>query len=478
MKKSIFLSLSALLLLLSTTQAQTTSSPKIKAKPSNDVVIITPGTAQPISPDAPASGVVVITPDAPAAPVVKTAPPTKTALPATGAKTVITPSHATALVRQVLKETSLVRNLPIKRQVPAGVQNAAGVEKMARKALNESVTADEIMGAELLLKKLGLAPANFDLKKYYVSMMGEQLAGYYDTKERKFFTTQRVDKLQLETIMAHELTHALQDQHFDLTRLEKWPKHDSDAKIAMAALVEGDATFTMSRYAMRNPMRALGLLASSLSPANSSPVLTSGPNALKESMTFPYMQGMMFVQTLFQRDGWPAVSGAFKKLPKSTEQILHPEKYFQNEPPVRVAPIDLSSYLGKGWRRIDHDVNGEFGFTLILKEHLASPAQVARASAGWAGDRYAIYRGPRNQSLFAQVCLWDSEADAQEFFDAYSARTDIRYNVKPNSNGAAKRRWNLAEGDVMLERRGTRVVILEGLPISTNADKLAAPLWR
>lgn len=390
----------------------------------------------------------------------------------------ITADYAAAMVRAVLKETSQVRGLSILRPVPAGIQSAAGVEKMAREQIAQSASSDEVVGTELLLKKLGMAPANFDLKSYFVSMIGEQLAGYYDTKTKKFYTTEHVNRLQLETVMAHELTHALQDQHFDLEQLEKLPKHNSDAKIAISALVEGDATFTMGRYAMNNPLRVVGLLASSLSPASSSPVLSSGPNALKESLIFPYMQGMVFVRALYQNGGWPAVSEAFKHVPQSSEQILHPEKYFAHEAPRKFRTPDLSARLGTGWRRLDYDVNGEFGLALILKEHLASPAQVSSAAAGWAGDQYAIYRGPRGQALFAQACAWDTEADAKEFFDAYLARTNARYETKVTSNNAVRAVWKIREGDVWMERRGQRVVILEGLPSGANAENLARPMWR
>ncbi len=431
-----------------------------QAQDSSQVVIITPDSPPVSVPDA-----TVAKPPIPKAP--PKAPPQKT-----------TADYAASMVRAVLKETSQVRGLKVLRQVPAGIQSAAGVEKMVREQIAKSANADEVVGTELLLKKLGLAPANFDLKSYYVSMLGEQLAGYYDTKTKKFYTTEHVNRLQLETIMAHELTHALQDQHFDLTRLEKWPKHDSDAKMAISALVEGDATFTMARYAVNNPLRALGLLASSLSPANSSPILTSGPNALKEGLTFPYVQGMNFARALYSHGGWAAVSGAFKRFPQSSEQILHPEKYLAREAPLKLRTPDLSPSLGKGWRRLDYDVNGEFGLALILKEFVASPTQVANAAAGWAGDQYAVYRGPQGQSLFAQVCAWDSAADAKEFFDAYIARTNTRYSINPASNNTSRAVWKIGEGDVWMERRGKRVVILEGLPSGANAANLAARLWR
>ena len=122
------------------------------------------------------------------------------------------------------------------------------------------------------------------------------------------------------------------------------------------------------------------------------------------------------------------VSKAFTQLPLSSEQILHPEKYFSYERPVKIVLRDLRNLLGPGWKEIDSDVNGEWSYYLILDQFLNSPAESRRAAAGWAGDRYEIYEGPkRGQVLLAHVSAWDTENDAREFFDAYVKRTAKRY---------------------------------------------------
>src|SRR6185503_17276995 len=128
--------------------------------------------------------------------------------------------------------------------------------------------------------------------------------------------------------------------------------------------------------------------------------LDRAPKALRGSLLFPYYEGSLWAKNLYKRGGWAAVSRAFTELPKSSEQILHPEKYFAKELPVKVNLPDISGFLNAGgksavnsgdgvWRRVDYDVTGELGFTLILDELLKSSDESKRAAAGWAGDRFA-----------------------------------------------------------------------------------------
>jgi hypothetical protein len=284
--------------------------------------------------------------------------------------------------------------------------------------------------------------------------------------------------------MAHELTHALQDQHFNLRRFEKWPPGDSDAELAAHSLIEGDATLTMTIYMAKNPLVALAFARSLGSSGMSSEQFNQAPRALRESLVFPYLQGMEWTRQLYKRGGWNMVSEAFTRLPQSTEQILHPEKYFSYERPLKVVLPDLRNVLGPNWKRIDSDVNGEWSYYLILDQFLNSPTESRRAAAGWAGDRYALYEGPKlGQVFLEQIAAWDTENDAREFFDAYVKRTELRYpGARPlasatNANGQHQRRaWQTSEGGVVVELRGMRVVIVEGVPEGVDPNSLIRAL--
>lgn len=385
------------------------------------------------------------------------------------------------MVDRVLRETSALRGLSIKRSVPGVVETRAQVEAMLRGKMKSELTSNQIAATQILLRQLGLVPAKFQLQSAYIALMGEQIAGYYDAKTKVFTTTDRVSSGELETVMAHELTHALQDQHFDLSRLEKWPEHDSDARLAMSALVEGDATLVMSRYMASNPLRFLGVLASSLRSQGASQGFTKAPRILRESLTFPYLQGLDFTTRLYRRGGWQAVSSAFGHLPQSSEQILHFEKYLAGEAPQKVELRDLSRApsraLGRGWTLLDHDVNGEIGLFLTLAEPLGDDDAARAAVAGWAGDRYSVYRGPKKSALVVQDCRFDTVGDAQQWRDAYARSASKRLKIQAQKRGALQV-WNAAPKGVWMEQKGVRVLILEGTVGAFNPALLLRELWR
>jgi hypothetical protein len=506
-----------------------------------------------------------------------------------------------AATETVLKETSEIRQLSIMRPVHSSTQSRAEIERMIIKNLDEEVTPSDLHADEVTLKKLGLAPADFQYRAMMIRLLTEQVAGYYDPKTREFHLADWIDLDGQKPIMAHELTHALQDQHFNLRRFEPWPKGDSDAELAAHSLIEGDATLTMMLYVANDPMRALAFLKSLGANGLSSAELEKAPRALRETLLFPYQEGTDWTRTLYKQGGWERVSKAFTGLPQSTEQILHPDKYFAREAPVKVTLPDIAPLLNAGnasatsgrwavgsgqwavgggrksvsseqwavssgqwavgggqksvsseqwavsstqlsagsadilsalsgtgvppvngyavgrsadispafgyssllthhsslsfslasslqplasWRRIDYDVNGEWGFYLILDQFLKSPGESRRAAAGWGGDRYEVYEGPKGEVLIASLSTWDTERDAREFFDAYIKRTALRYPGAERVDSPASSLQPLAssfrtsEGTVVIDIRGTRVLVLEGIPDKINSNVLAKSLWQ
>ena len=378
---------------------------------------------------------------------------------------------------EVLRETSTLRQLKVLRNVESGAQSRPEIERMLIANLNESSSPEELRISEVVLKKFGLAPADFHLRALIINVLTEQIAGYYSPKTQTFYLADWVNLDGLKPVIAHELTHALQDQHFNLRRFENWPKHDSDAELAAQALVEGDATVLMMQYVAQSPARALALFKSM--GQSSTVQLDKAPRSLRETLMFPYEMGMIWASRVHARGGWRMISQAYTDLPRSTEQVMHPEKYFMREEPVKnIAWQDASGLLGKGWRVTDHDVNGEWGYYLLLDEFLKAKADSLKAAAGWGGDRYVLYEGPnRGDALIVQYTQWDTETDAQEFFDAYAKRTARRYSqdITPGAagRGATTLAWTTAEGGVRIERRGLRVLIAEGLPKNAKPELIS-----
>ncbi len=442
-------------------------------------------------------------------------------------------SAVAAATEAVLKETSVIRQLSIIRPVQSGLLSRAEIERSIIRNLDEDLSPAEAHANEVTLKKLGLAPADFQYRPLLIKVLTEQVAGYYDPKSRQFYLADWIDLDGQKPIMAHELTHALQDQHFDLRRFEHWPKGDSDAELAAHALIEGDATLLMMLYVANNPMRALAFLKSLGGMEISSAELDKAPRALRETLLFAYQSGYEWTRDLYKQGGWGQVSKAFNDLPQSTEQILHPEKYFAREAPVKVALPDISSVLNSrtasargqrtaaagrlvknqhsagslssfilhpssfagAWRRIDSDVEGEWGFYLLLDQFLKSPSESHRAAAGWGGDRYEVYESPRGEVMFVSLSAWDTENDAREFFEAYARRTSLRYvnaeridaqsgirDRQPDQNSNPQplsdiRGFRTSEGSVVLERRGARVLVVEGCSEGIDCRSLMNSLW-
>ncbi|MDX6306484.1 MAG: hypothetical protein QOI77_3453 [Blastocatellia bacterium] len=465
-----------------------------------------------------------------------------------------------AATSEVLKETSEIRQLAILRPVQSSAQSRAEIERMLIKSLDEETTPAQMHAAEVTLKRLGLAPPDFQFRALLLRVLTEQVAGYYDPKAREFHLADWIDLDGQRPVMAHELTHALQDQHFNLRRFDHWPKGDSDAELAAHALIEGDASLAMTLYITNNPLRALAFLKSFKATNMESPELDKAPRAVRENLLFAYLEGINWTTALYKQGGWARVSKAFAELPQSTEQIMHPDKYFAHEAPVKVMMPDITGLLNSvsaqssevrgrrsevggrrlevsgwrlevsrfagnadvssalsaqrehpvgasrtpavgrtgeksvplasgdrstqvGWKRIDYDVQGEWGIYLMLDEFLKSPTDSRRAAAGWGGDRFAVYEGPKGEVLFTSLSSWDTESDARAFFDAYVKRTGLRYpgatfqqpvvNTQSPQRPQLSQRIGTPDGVVVIELRGSRVMILEGIPEGVDSGKLA-----
>ena len=402
-----------------------------------------------------------------------------------------------AATQEVLKETSDLRQLSILRPVQSSTQSRAEIERAVMKNLDEEVTPADMHAAEVTLKKLGLAPPEFQYRALMIRLLTEQVAGYYEPKTRQFYLADWIDIDGQKPIIAHELTHALQDQHFKLRRFNNWPKGDSDAELAAHALIEGDATMTMAMYVASNPFRALTFLKSMGAMSVATEELDKAPRSVRESLLFPYQEGMNWTRALYKQGGWAEVSKAFTTLPQSTEQILHPDKYFAHEAPVKVLLPDITSLLNSGskksevrsersasgfqaissWKRLASDVNGEWGFYLILDQFLKSPVESRRAAAGWAGDRTSVYENQTGDVLYVSLSTWDTENDAREFFDAYVKRTQLRYPMATTLTDSQRsvpglQTWRTPEGVTAIELRGPRVLIVDGVTGEPGIDSL------
>jgi hypothetical protein len=399
------------------------------------------------------------------------------------------PDAVLKMTNEVLKKVSELRKLEIKQPVKSGLKTKDEIGQHVLRDMNESNTPEEVESSRKLLLKLGLIKKDFNLREYMVQLLMEQIAGFYDPKTEEFFLAAWLDLGDQKTVVAHELVHALQDQHFDLKRFNKWPDGDSDAELAAHALIEGDATFVMFQYmfdeqGMKFDINSLGSLTqfmlktTSASSEKEFPVLSRAPSILRESLQFPYVYGIGFVQEVFKNRSLQSVNDTYRNLPASTEQVIHPEKFLNGDRPVKVEMPDLSDALGKDWKKLDTDIEGEFGLQVVMAEYIDNSAS-RRAAEGWGGDQYALYEDRKTGALlFVTFTTWDAENDAREFFNLYGKRTEKRYNLSVAAqSGADARTYETAEGLASLEIKGKDVLIIEGAQNNEQLQQIAKRLW-
>ncbi len=384
-----------------------------------------------------------------------------------------------------------MRKIPFKHEVKRDVTAREDMRAFLVKEIDEEMTPAEFRANEMGMKALGLLPADVDLKATMVKVYAEEIAAFYDTKtktmhlikepeaklkkpptffEKLMGKTGGFDKDENKTVIAHELTHALADQNFDIDKMQKSVKNDDDRDLALSALVEGEATLTMIGAQMKDwdgsvvrdlPASNLDRLFSMMMPfmpMTGGKSLREAPVILSETMLFPYLRGIVFCARLTNDGGWDALNDAYQRPPLSTEQILHPEKYrAQPDPPTAV---DLGSLdAGQGWKEIGRNVVGEMQLGVLLRRHGGK-----NAAAGWDGDRYAVFEGPGGRVGLVWLSTWDSEKDAREFHRGYAQFQTTKLGDDVNAPDAfpdAIRRPH-KETVFAIERRGADVVVVEG----------------
>jgi hypothetical protein len=327
-----------------------------------------------------------------------------------------------ATVDEIRRQVSEIRGLPILAETPVvSLPHAALVGRLAREVSSDHAVR-EYLTSQMLLEVLGAMPRGFDLRELQLRLLDEQTVAVYDFDERRIYLdADAVSGDGLSTnerlTVAHEVTHTLQDQHFSLKRLLPAEPENSDVELAARALVEGDAMLTMRiwgrQYLRPSDKRALGDDAS-----GADPVLDSAPPLVRGELLFPYDDGWVFAQLLYQDGGFAAVDRAFQRPPRSTEQILHPEKYAAGETPRPVTLPPLERILGGTWQNRRTDVFGELVLRLLLEPSVGWPTAEAAAD-GWGGDAYTILEDSQGRRVVGIVTVWDSEGDAAEMYNAF-----------------------------------------------------------
>jgi hypothetical protein len=354
---------------------------------------------------------------APAPAATPTPPPTPSPTPAD----TIPDTELAALLRQIEDQVLEMRGLPVKERLEPTILSEAEAREAIREHYEKDNPPDEVAISEEILQALNLLPADASLADLYIELLGSQVAGWYDPETEELVVVSREDRFgAMEKVThAHEFTHALQDQNFDLEAItiDEWDQ--GDRSLARLAFIEGDATLLMTLWLTQHlePEELQELL--EVDPEDLA-ILEAMPAILRDTLLFPYQQGLMFVNRLWAEGGWEWVDRAYGRLPESTEQILHPEKWEAGELPVEIEldAAAIAAGMGDGWSGPRTDTLGEFQLSIWLKENGLSMLEAQDAAAGWGGDRLAYVRGPDGAWGLVLATAWDTDADAAEFLDA------------------------------------------------------------
>ena len=321
------------------------------------------------------------------------------------------------IIRDIEEEVGNIRSLLPKPHVTYRIVDEQELERFIMHQIDKQYGAQHLDDYEMVMRLLGFWRTRIDLKQLIFDLYSEQAMGVYDLDSRKLLLRPFFDPEEGfgRTIIAHEICHALQDQHFDLARILKDRMDNDDALLAALCVIEGDATLIMSDYMSRHLSPALLLEVPKYLSYDQS-TLMNAPYFIRQTLLFPYLQGFMFVSEALRRKGSIDADDIFRDIPCSTEQILHPEKYFvERDNPTSLVLFDYSNQLGPDWRLAYTNVHGEYAIRLLFEEELGA-REASVAAAGWDGDRYVLYRRAMTSYWLYWESVWDTQDDAEEFF--------------------------------------------------------------
>ncbi|HUW97089.1 MAG TPA: hypothetical protein VMW58_15005, partial [Anaerolineae bacterium] len=396
-----------------------------------------------------------------------------------------TPTHTPAPTNTLVVPDARIPGFPIVSEgaydeVEARVRALRGLES-ARKVetvtftryrleeyLNDWYRAEEHRAGmetlQELYRVLGLIDEEYDLVEAEIAMLREDVAGLYDTGTQEIYLVmdRYTSDLLLELTFAHEFTHALQDQNFDLGSLDE-RSATTDSRLALQALMEGDASLVMVEYAYRH-LFEMSFDRSDLLQAIQQVEqgeYRDAPSVVRQTAWFPYQQGVVFAAALVERGGWTQLDQALRSPPQTTEQVMHPDKYLAGEGGNPPEVGNLLGVLGAGWEEVSRDVLGELFIRVYLERELGSE-EALMAGEGWEGDRAVLLLNEeQDQHAFVLRIGWDSEPNADEFLLFYSSFMQRSGAGRGITGDLQHRRWQTADQVTCLiqQREETLLVV-------------------
>lgn len=380
-----------------------------------------------------------------------------------------------AQMEKIEREVEGIRGLPTANDL---VRKTLSQEQLRQHVMEDffvDYTEEEVRQDALILNLFGLIDRDYDLYELFVELYSEQIAGFYDDETKEMVVVQGKGFAGPERMTyAHEYTHALQDAQYDLEDglklQDEFCELDSEYCGAVTALIEGDASFTETQWFLEHSTLKDKQEVLQYYQNYASPIFDTTPAFLQEDLIFPYVKGLEFVTYLFEKGGYAAIDDAYLNPPVSTEQILHPERY-PNDQPIKIELKDFTSILGDGWEEIERNALGEWYSYLMFAKPLNSDwalvEDIALAAAeGWGGDLYLVYQHSTNDEVvLISVSQWDTQVDADEYWQAFTDYAALRWgNTTQNSTNQMV--WELESETIMISRQTNQILWI----ITPNLD--------
>jgi hypothetical protein len=342
-----------------------------------------------------------------------------------------------AAADEVLKQMSDITGLKLRTPLKKTLRSRDEIRAYVIREMNEDKEPAARYASSRSAEAFGLLPKGFDFDTFMVDLLTEQIAGLYDPKAHEFYIADWIPLSDQRMVMAHELTHALEDQHFQIEAWVKAAKPNDDAELAREAVLEGSAMAAMIDYLLAESGRSLKDLPD-IDPSmlvgdmGSTPALKNAPPFLKDALVFPYFAGLTFSADLLKTGGWSSLPHVFAQPPVSSQQIMHPALYHASKAPSEVKLPDVDKLLGQDWTRLEENVMGEFGWKEVLKQFLGDD-RAKTLAASWDGDRYVVYEHKRTKRLvLVSRVRFLNEAQAARFFGQYSEALEKKYQQRTN----------------------------------------------
>jgi len=365
------------------------------------------------------------------------------------------------------EQVEKLRGLSLSNQVSRKTLPQAELRQRVMQDFFADYTIEDSQKDALILDLFGFLEKDYDLYNLYLDLYSEQIAGFYDDETREMVVVQGEAFSGSEKMTyAHEFTHALQDEAFDLKNGlkldEDYCLQDSEYCASVQALVEGDATLTETLWFLEHSTNQDKKDIFKMFDNYQSPIFDSAPPFLKEDFLFAYSQGLEFVQSLYDSGGFDAIDAAYLNPPLSTEQILHPNRYPDDVPVILNVP-NFSGMLDDGWVEIDRNNLGEW-YTYLLLAKAFDPSfrindeQAKDSAEGWGGDQYVVYHNPdTNQEILVYRSDWDTQKEADEFWSQFTKYGISRWG-KEQKSGNNLYQWKLDDKIVTISMQSNQIL--------------------